>query len=334
MVSVAICDYQEKYRERLAQALMRKKGEEMDISTFSNRRSFRQEGKHREFQIVLWGKGFEEILHLPKEGSLYIFLSEENQWEAEQEPAVFKYQSSEEIIRNIFRHYLETKKINPGINQSPKEIIGVYSPTHSRLQTPFALTLAQVCAEEKKVLYLNFGEWAGFSQLMQQEYHRDLSDLLYLISGYGSQTQGLLECVLHSSYKIDYVPPMTDARLLCETSDQEYQELIRFVLEKTDYDVIVLDFGIMIPGFFSILEQCTGIYGVVDQGILARGQRQQFEDSIMREGKRHLAEKIIYIPFRTQEAEFLEQEPVLNQWLYGELGIRARAARHMNDGRN
>ena len=213
-------------------------------------------------------------------------------------------------------------------------MIGVYSPTHSRLQTPFALTLAQVCAEEKKILYLNFSEWAGFSQLMQQEYHRDLSDLLYLISGYGRQVQGLLECVLHSSCKIDYVPPMTDARLLCETSEKDYQELIRFVLEKTDYEVILLDFGIMIPGFFSLLEQCTAIYGVVDQGILARGQRQQFEDSIMKEGKADLAEKIIYIPFRTQEAEFLEQEPVLNQWLYGELGVRARAARHMNHGRN
>lgn len=330
-VSIAICDVQDAYRERLAEYLIRKKGGQIQVFTFSDRKLFESAEEQEGFDIVLCGTGFEAVV--PGEaGGLHIILSETPERREELGPAIFKYQSAEKILREIFEYFLELGRIDSGISGKEKEIIGIYSPTHSRLQTPFALTMAQMLSEEKKLLYVNLGEWAGFGQWFQEEYHRDLSDLLYLISGYGSQTQGILECVLHSVNRMDYIPPMTDAQLLCQATAEDYQTLLKLLVEKTDYEVICLDFGIMIPGFFSLLEQCTSIYGVIDQGVIARGQCRQFEESIMKSGMEQLAGKIEYISFSVDEAQKMEQEPVLHQWLYGELGDRARAVRYMKHG--
>ena len=326
-VSIAICDEENIYRERLAEYFIRKKGEMLQIATFSNRRKFAEGRRNKVFDIVLWCRGFEEILEKKKE-ELYIFLSETPDWEESETPIIFKYQSAEEILRKIFAYYLELGRKNNCICRKEKEIVAVYSPTRSRLQTPFAITMAQIYAEERKVLYVNLGEWAGFGEWLQQEYHRDLADLLYLMSGYGSQTQGLLECVLHTVNHMDYIPPMTDAQLLCETTETDYQELLSFLTDKTDYEVIFLDFGIMIPGFFSLLDKCNKIYGVTDQGMIAKGQCRQFEESMIKTGREYLAERITYVSFSMADTQLAEQEPVLNQWLYGVLGDRARAACH------
>ncbi len=333
-VTVAICEEQDAYRERLAEYFIHKRGGQIQVSTFSGKKQFLQKRCRKIFDIVLWGQGFEEILQTKEEDSLYIYLSENREQTEEMGPVIFKYQSAEEILRSMFEYFLELGKLDPYVCRADKEVIGIYSPTRSRMQTPFALTLAQVLAANQKVLYVNMGEWAGFGSWFKEEYHRDLADLLYLISGYGRQAQGLLECVLHSMNRMDYIPPMADAQLLSQTREEDYRELLRLLLEKTDYEVIFLDFGIMIPGFFSLLEQCTSIYAVVDHGEMARGQCRQFESSMLKCGMNHLAEKIEYISFSAAEVQMTEREPVLQQWLYGELGDRVRAARYAGNGRD
>lgn len=333
-VTVALCETQDTYRERLAEFLMHRRGGRFIVYTFSTQYVFREKQKENTFDLVLLGTGFEKVEQKEGEEGLYIRLAETPDWPQEMGPTIFKYQSGEEILRCMFGYYLKLGRVSASINGGSKDVIGVYSPTHSRLRTPFALTMAELLSGEKRVLYVNLGEWAGFGGWFEEEYHRDLADLLYLISGYGSQVEGLLESVLHTVNRVDYIPPMADAQLLNEARAEDYQELLQLLVEKTGYEVILLDFGVMVPGFFSLLNQCSSIYGVVDQGALAQGQRRQFEISMTKSGMEHLAEKIIYVPFTTAQEQVVEREPVLQQWLYGELGDRARAARYGKSGTN
>lgn len=327
-VTVAICEVNDAYRERLAEYFIRKKGGQIQVHTYSTRKMFLQK-QEKALDIILWGRGFEGIADKDESERIYIFLSAVPQWDADMEPAIFKYQSAEEIMRRMFEYYLELGRVDSYICKKNKEIIGVYSPTRSKMQTPFALTLAQVTAADKKTLYVNLGEWSGFGEWLKEEYHRDLADLLYLISNHGNQIQGLLESVLHSLNRMEYIPPMTDAQLLCQTREEDYQALLQLLVEKTEYEAIFLDFGIMVPGFFSLLEHCSSIYSVVDQGELARGQCRQFETSMMKLGLEHLAERINCVSFSAADVQLAEQEPVLQQWLCSVLGDRARAARCM-----
>lgn len=329
-VTIAICDGQDAYRERLAEYFIRKKADKAQISSYSVRRQFAEKQKEVPFDIVLWGRGFEGAI--PKEGgeSLCIFLSDSP--ELEEGAAIFKYQPAEEIWREMFGFYMELGKKNGFSSKKKTEVIGIYSPTHSRLRTPFALTMAQLMASEKPVLYVNLGEWAGFGSWMEESYHRDLADLMYLISNHGVKVRGILESVIHSVNHMDYIPPMTDAQLLCEIPAEDYRKLLFLLVAKSEYEGIILDFGVMIPGFFSLLEQCTSIYGVVDAGTLARGQCIQFEESMAKSGMTQVSEKITPVAFTTEDSRVLEQEPVMQQWLYGRLGDRVRAARYGQHG--
>lgn len=331
-MTVALCEEREAYRERLAEYIMHRRGGQLKVYTFSERQVFRERRREQPFDLVLLGTGFEKVVAKEQEEGLYIYLAEAPDWPREREPSIFKYQSGEEILRCMFECYLKLGRVDTSVSRREKEIIGLYSPTHCRLQTPFALTMAQMLALEKRVLYVNLGEWAGFGEWFQEEYHRDLADLLYLISDYGNQVQGLLESVLHSVNRVDYIPPMADTQLLCQTRAEDYQALLALLVEKTEYDVIFLDFGIMVPGFFHLLEQCGTVYGVMDQGAMARGQRMQFEAGIVKSGMEQLAGRIEYVSFSRAEERLLEQEPVLRQWLYGALGDRARSVRCMKHG--
>lgn len=333
-VTMAVCDVQDTYRERLAEYLLHKRAGQLKVYAFSSRKQLLEEEQRTDFDIVLFGKGFERTVTQEKPGSLWIYLSEEPTWSAEQEPAVFKYQSAEEILRIAFEYYLKLEKMDDSVCRRKKEVIGVYSPTRSRMQTPFALTMAQMLAEEKRVLYVNMGEWSGLGVWLDQEYRRDLADLMYLISDYGNQVQGILESVVHSVNRMDYIPPMADAQLLCQVGQEDYQALLTLLVEKTDYEVILLDFGVMVPGFFRLLERCSRIYGVIDQGALALGQCRQFEAGMIKRGAEQLAEKMEYVPFSMADMQAIEEEPALSRWLYGVLGDRARAVRYIDYGAN
>ena len=327
-MAIAICDEQETYRERLAEYFIRKKAKQAQIYTFSNQKLFLEKRREQNFDMVLRGKGFETLKGQEEPESLYISLCDTPDSETAECPAVFKYQSAEEIWRSMFYYYIELGKTNAYTYRRDKEIIGVYSPTQCRLRTPFALTLAQLLASEKQILYVNLAEWAGFEGWLQENYQRDLADLMYLISRHGVNLKGLLESVVHTTNRMDYIPPMKDAQLLCQVSEEDYLQLLELLVNITDYEVLLLDFGIMVPGFFSLLERCTGVYCVADQGILAKSQCMQFEEGIGKTGMPELAEKVRYVHFGLEDAQVLEQEPVMQQWLYGGLGDRVRAARY------
>ena len=61
------------------------------------------------------------------------------------------------------------------------EILGVFSPLGRCLKTSFALTLGQILAKDKAVLYLNMEEYSGFEELLGKGFAHNLSDLLYYV---------------------------------------------------------------------------------------------------------------------------------------------------------
>lgn len=97
-------------------------------------------------------------------------------------PAVYKYQSVENILREIMYYYSEQENDEEyftGIHKDNR-VIGVYSPVGGIGKTTFALTLGQVLAENQNVLYLNLEECSGFKEFLGGS-HWNLSDLIYFL---------------------------------------------------------------------------------------------------------------------------------------------------------
>ena len=85
-------------------------------------------------------------------------------------------------------------------------VIGVYSPVGRCLKTSFALTLGQLMAADRRVLYVTLEDYSGLASMTGEEYKSDFSDILYYFSQ-GNLNFMRLSGIVHSIGNMDYIPP-------------------------------------------------------------------------------------------------------------------------------
>lgn len=144
-------------------------------------------------------------------------------------PCVYKYQSSDAIVRDVMTWYGESPGELPEVSgRGLAKVLGVYSPVGRCLKTSFALTMGKLLAQEERVLYLNLEEFSGLSVLMKEEYKSDLSDLLYFYNG-GSYNSLRLSSVVHTMGELDYIPPVRYPEDLDQAGEEAIAGLIRAI---------------------------------------------------------------------------------------------------------
>lgn len=222
---------------------------------------------------------------------------------------IFKYQSMENIIREMLEHYLEvTSESDVITHKSEAEIIGVYSPIGNKDKTVFALTLGQILASDKKVLYLNLEEFSAFENLMNAHFSGDLADLMYF---YGQNKEVLsvkLQAIVRTINRLDYVPPLTFSEDLRNLEVNQWLELLEKITVTSGYNVIVIDFGNMVKDFLGILEICNIVYLPVNNNLVQRKRVEAFEEYILKVGKEDILKRIEKIQVPYVEADMWSEE--------------------------
>ena len=371
-ISIAVCDTDRTYGQRLGEWLSLESGDRVCGSSFSAPENFLEFQKEGEVDVVLLGSGFweepaitaqmKETLALQesaaqaeealaehktaaqtgvqteqklqgeqKENSgriLWIYLTDlsvkQNLPDLVQNfPVIGKYQAASQIVREIFFYYQKLGLPEQELTLANREILGIYSPAHSIWQTPFALTLAQALSPKEKVLYVNFRECAGFEEWLGENYQRDLLDVMYLcLTGEGNISD-CIDSAVYSLEGFDYIPPARDSECLGEVSGRDYLKFIRLLAEKSGYEALILDLGMMFSGFFSLLELCGKVYIVSESGELPGNARKHFKQVAARQENAQLERKISYLQLPELNAGFRREEK-MQQWIWGELGDYAR----------
>lgn len=195
----------------------------------------------------------------------------------EEEWAVGKYQCADEIIREVFEFYIDRTKENVmrSVKKECAKLLAVYSPIHRIGKTSFAMALGTECAKRKRVLYLNLEEYAGFDVAQNEELN--LGDLLY----YLRQGNGNLGIRLKSATKtienMDVISPIPIVLDLKEVTWEEWEMLIKEILEHSLYELVILDVGESIQGLFHLLELCDRVYMPVLDDDISTKKMQQFQ---------------------------------------------------------
>ena len=371
-ISIAVCDTDRTYGQRLGEWLSLERGDRVCGSSFSAPENFLEFQKEGEVDVVLLGSGFweepaitaqmKETLALQesaaqaeealaehktaaqtgvqteqklqgeqKENSgriLWIYLTDLSVKQnlpdlAQNFPVIGKYQAASQIVREIFLYYQKLGLPEHELTLANREILGIYSPAHSIWQTPFALTLAQALSPKEKVLYVNFRECAGFEEWLGENYQRDLLDVMYLcLTGEGNISD-CIDSAVYSLEGFDYIPPARDSECLGGVSGRDYLKFIRLLAEKSGYEALILDLGMMFSGFFSLLELCGKVYIVSESGELPGNARKHFKQVAARQENAQLERKISYLQLPELNAGFRREEK-MQQWIWGELGDYAR----------
>ena len=238
-------------------------------------------------------------------------------------PNVYKYQSTEGIIREVMSIYCGQVQDDSGILAGPKAVIlGVYSPVNRCLKTSFALTAGQILGQDSRVLYVTFEEYSGLSRLNGEVFQGDLSDLLYYYQQ-GKFNILRLNALVHTMGNLDYIPPVRYPEDLCQLSPEELAGFVESLARETGYETILVDLGQMGRKAVEVLEICDTVYMPIKDDCVSVAKLEEFDEYLQISQRTALAEKIqkLKLPYHNS---FGRKDSYVEQLLWGELGDYVR----------
>ena len=243
----AVCDLEVDYALNFMEYLNQKRNIPFEIQAFTTVDSLTAYGEKVHIELLLIsGKAMCQRVRELDIGKIIILSEGVHPPELDQYPSVYKYQSSANVIREVMACYGEEKAVEPTVYPVLKkctQVLGVYSPLGRCLKTSFALTLGQVLAREKAVLYLNLEEYSGFGRLMGKEYDHNLSDLLYYVRQGSQNLIHRMNGMIQTVNNLDYIPPVQTPADIRGTAWEDWEQLIREIVRDSSYEILILDIG-------------------------------------------------------------------------------------------
>lgn len=322
---MAIYDVDPFYAARFADVVNQKEKIPFEVLAFSSFEKLKNFIKDNPVELLLISSavGREEAEALG--AGKVICLSDGETMQADMEfPSVYKYQSSESIIREVMACYCEREPdpLSGAAFRSSAKIMGIYSPVGRCLKTSLAITMGQLLAQESRTLYLNLEECSGLSVLTRTEYKEDLSDLLYFYS-HGNYNLLRLNSVVHSIENLDYIPPVRYPEDLAQTEPEQLTGLIEKIAGEGGYENLILDIGSYGKFALSLMRLCSVIFMPVKEDSVSLAKLEAFQSYLDVSGNLGLSEKIkkLKLPYHSS---FGRKDNYLEHLLWGELGDYVR----------
>lgn len=229
-------------------------------------------------------------------GKVIILTSNREKSNFEEYPSIYKYQSSESLIKELLEYYKSIYGDGKG-NQmvGDSQLIGVYSPIKRCLKTSFALALSQVYGQEYTTLYLSLERFSGMDVLLGKEPLSTLSDAMYY---FRERREGFIEkldSMVERIEKIDYIPPVINPEDIENIEGGEWLDFLKTLLNKSKYKIIIIDFGEGIRGIYEILRICNKIYMPIRTDQVSVAKLEKYEGYLEKTHREDILTKTIKI---------------------------------------
>lgn len=298
---LAVCDPEEAYASRLMEYLNEKQVSPFYVRAFTSKEALKDYAKEEDVEVVLISSDLaedetdDELRELGI-GKRILLTQGRVPAELEGEPAVYKYQSAEKIIREALFFYAEEAQpyLQAALLKEEVRLYGVYSPIHRIGKTTFALALGSVCAAKKKTLYLNLEPCSGFEEMLGMDCqtggkaHRsygqpwNLGDLLYYLRKGKQGFLYKLKSVTQSLGELDFVLPVSSGEDLLTMTEAEWEELLERLITDAGYECLVIDFSDCVQGLPTLLDKCSKVYMPVSEDRISQAKIKQFMDVLER----------------------------------------------------
>ena len=278
---LAVCDLEEAYAYNFVEYINQKRSIPFDVQAFTAADKLMKFCEENHIEILLVSdQVMNDTIQNLDIGKIIILSQGIYNPQLDQYPSVYKYQSSDMVIREVMNCYGIEKMVTAPLQRakSATEIIGVYSPIGRTSKTSFALTMGQVLARHKIVLYLNLEEYSGFEQLLDCKFERTLGDLIYYIRQGNVNLFYKMSGMIQSINNLDYLPPALSPIDIQSTSYEEWMTLINEIIQKSSYETIILDFGDGVTDLYGLLNECTKIYMPIRGDVMSTSKIAHFEN--------------------------------------------------------
>ncbi|MBE5851539.1 MAG: hypothetical protein E7299_01070 [Lachnospiraceae bacterium] len=276
---LVICDEFQEYVNSLVTLFQRRKELPFQVYGFTDKDKLRSFLKDNKIELLLITEKMFETEWVKDTGSKIILLTEKRMTAKESVTCICKYQAADSLYRAVMQAYSEGEKVAPIHMENEKQvkIIGIYSPIHRALQTTLALTMGQVLAEKKKVLYINFECFSGLEHLMGRRFSGNLTDLLYYYKCDKEKILYKLEGMIQELSGLHIIPPAVSYEDYETFQGMEWISVLELIGKVGGYDVLLLDLSEQVRGLFQILERCDRIYTIIKDERMAKAKLAQYE---------------------------------------------------------
>ena len=319
---MAVYDEDPFYAERLSDYVNRKEKGIFKAQAFTSRERLELFAKETDVDVLLTGVpvSANEIEGLRSTQTIHL-TEEKSKTGTGADVEIYKYQSGDDIIREVMAVYCENPNVKPnlpGLISREKRIIGVYSPVGRCGKTSLALSIGQVLAKEEKVLFITMDMFSGFSFLLDEQWKRDLSDLLYYYKQ--GRFHGLrLNPITYYLGDMAWLPPFRYPDDYSQITAKEMAGFLVQILNESIYETIVLDIGDFDRPVLPVLEVCKVVYMPIKEDPISQAKVKEFETYVERFGTREIQDKFhkIHVPLVTGTKR-MERFP--QELLWGDMG--------------
>jgi len=276
---IAVCDIDEHYSLALSSSVASVTNNLLSVITFTSAHSFISFCEKKEVSILIITEStFDSSIIDIFEGTL-IVLRENPEFVLDGAILIDRFQSREALMNSVLKSLPEYLEGYSGTRLETYhwKTIGIYSPVRRCLQTSFALALGQMLAKDKKVLYMNFESFSGFSGWFQTQFEMDVLDLIYFFNCEPEKIQLRLPQMIYKLGDLDILPPAASYYDTYEKSGEKWIELFDAIENSSEYDYLILDLSDAMTGLMQVLGYCDRVYTLVKDDPLSKYKMDQYE---------------------------------------------------------
>lgn len=320
--TLAICDLDEEYASHLMEYISSKPGMPFRTIAFTEKEALSEYLKEEHADILLISASvMDESIRLENVRKVILLSAGNVLSEHIKYSSILKYQSGENIIRELLDYYVDVCQDLGVISVSKgnTRIIGVYSPVGRVGKTTFALTMGQILAEKQSVLYISLEEFSVLGRLLEQSYPGDLSDLMYFFKQNPESIAIKLQAVVSSLNGMDYIPPLVFSEDLRNIDTDEWIGLVQKIAATDIYENIILDLSSMVKDVFKIQDICSIIYMPIGDDIISKMKLNAYEEYLLKSEKEDIINRTEKIKLPKPDVKSSEDNYMEIQ-LWGALG--------------
>lgn len=255
---VGILDREVGYTRRLTEVFNSRNRMGFHAEAFTGVEAFMEYSRKNTVEILLIGESL--IDNTLKNTAKMILIISEGGKIAEQEEyqIVYKYQSSELVIKKVIEYYAREGKHAETYVRSKAKIYGVYAPQERRRKSAFAWNLAKWLGKEQSVLYIGLNVFGEIKELYNSD--KDLADIMYYVGHGFDNLIYLVGSSVTVVEEIDCLPAMKSVDDLIHVPAGDWLKLLQVIGNQGNYGAVVVDMEECVQQFYKIMEYCYEVY--------------------------------------------------------------------------
>lgn len=256
---IGILDREEAYTRRLMEAFNSKNRMGFQAEMFTGTEALLEYSRKNPLEILLIGEALMDKTLEHIEAMVVVISEGTSGAKSENYQIVYKYQSSELIIRKVLEYYAkeagESSKQLCGTNV---KMYGIYAPNDRTCKSGFAWNLAKRIGREKSVLYISLTAFCDKKELYITD--KELADIMYYVRHGFENLIYRIGSVTVAYDGIDCMPLMKSVEDLLHVTVEDWLKILRIIRTQSNYGVVVIEVEECVQQFYRILDYCTEIY--------------------------------------------------------------------------